>query len=339
MIIKSVSSMYFRFNIGKLSLYRSELMGIATLLIIICHAPAYGVEMPAWMIRLVGSFGFGVDIFLFLSGVGMYHSYASRKSKRISLMKWWMKRYLRIIIPCFLLIIPINYLWNPFGKSLNACSAFFELSGFGFVFGKSPLWFVTSILLLYLLTPFIDLFLKGKYKWHICISLSAVCFICAYTFLFYSVWGFMLQRWPSYFIGWILAFYINEQKKVSLWVTVVLPLLIYMVLYWMNHQLDTHFSLFWLQGISMVMLFAYLLDKVHNKTFLSVLSFIGAISLESYVTNEYMIRSLFSFSWIINGFNINPGNYTLYGGGTLVCIFISYIVNRISRYILKTLNT
>lgn len=324
-----------RLNIGKLSLYRSELMGIATLLIIICHAPAYGVEMPVWMIRLLGSCGFGVDMFFFLSGIGMYHSYENRKIKGIGLIKWWMKRFLRIVIPCLLIVIPINYLWNPWGKSLNICTALLELSGFGFVFGKSPLWFVTAILFLYLLTPLIDILLKEKYKWYICIVISAACFICAYTILFDSVWGFMLQRWPSYFIGWALAFYINEQKKMSLWMIVVLPLLVYMVLYWMNHHIDTRFSLFWLQGISMVMLFAYLLDKFHNKNLLSVLSFIGIISLESYVTNEYLIRSLFSFSWIINGININPGNYTLYWGGTLLCIFISYIVNRMSKYILK----
>ena len=37
------------FNLGLFSQYRSELMGIATLLIIICHAPIYGVQMPQWL--------------------------------------------------------------------------------------------------------------------------------------------------------------------------------------------------------------------------------------------------------------------------------------------------
>lgn len=65
---------FYQLNLGNLSLYRSELMGIATMLIIVCHAPAYGVEIPAWLSRVLSSGGFGVDIFLFLSGMGMYHS-------------------------------------------------------------------------------------------------------------------------------------------------------------------------------------------------------------------------------------------------------------------------
>lgn len=325
----------FKTKLACLSLYRSELMGIAAILIILCHAPTYGVEMPVWLSRILSSGGFGVDMFLFLSGMGMYHSYGSRKAKGISISKWWKRRYLRIILSCLLLIIPIKCLLSLWGKPIGEYSLLFELSGFGFVFGDSPLWFVTSILFLYIFTPLIDLLLGGKYKWSICIVLSVACFFAAYTFLVDSKWVFMLQRWPSYFIGWALAPEIKEQKTASVWVTIALPLVVYVILYWMNHQINTHFSLFWLQGISMVMLFAYLLEKIRNKTFLSILSFMGVISLESYVTNEYLIRSLFFFSWTIYGVNINPGNHTLYWGGTLLCIFVSYLVNRMSKHILK----
>lgn len=328
---------FYQLNLGNLSSYRSELMGIATMLIIVCHAPAYGVEMPAWLSRVLSSGGFGVDIFLFLSGMGMYHSYGSRKVKGISIGAWWIKRYLRIILPCLLLIIPIKCLLSLYGRPIDADSLLIELFGFGFVFGRSPLWFITSILLLYILTPLIDLLLREKYKWPICIGLSVACFVAAYTFLADSGWGFMLQRWPSYFIGWALAPEIKEQKTASVWVTIALPLSMYAILYWMNHQINTHFSLFWLQGIAMVMLFAYLLDKIRNKSLLSVLSFMGVISLESYVTNEYLIRSLFFFSWTIYGVNINPGNHTLYWGGTLLCLFVSYLVNRMSKLILKSI--
>lgn len=326
-------------NLGSLSSYRSELMGIATMLIIVCHAPTYGVEMPVWLSRILSSGGFGVDMFLFLSGMGMYHSYGSRKAKGISISKWWKRRYLRIILPCLLLIIPIKCLLSLWGKPIGEYSLLFELSGFGFVFGKSPLWFVTSILFLYIFTPLIDLLLGGgrKYKWSICIVLSVACFVAAYTFLVDSKWGFMLQRWPSYFIGWSLAPVIKEQKTASIWITIVLPLLMYAILYGVNNRLGTHFSLFWLQGLSMVMLFTYLLDKVRNKTLSSILSFMGVISLESYVTNEYLIRSLFLFSWTIYSVNINPGNHTLYWGGTLICIVVSYFINGVSKYILKSI--
>lgn len=98
------------FNLGLFSQYRSELMGIATLLIIICHAPIYGVQMPQWLSIFLSNGGLGVDIFLFLSGMGMYNSWTSNKKKGNSLLFWLFKRYIRIIIPSILIIIPIYFL-------------------------------------------------------------------------------------------------------------------------------------------------------------------------------------------------------------------------------------
>ena len=101
----------YSFNLGLFSKYRSELMGIATLLIIICHAPIYGVQMPQWLSILLSNGGLGVDIFLFLSGMGIYNSWTSNKKKRNNLLFWLSKRYIRIIIPSILIIIPI-YIWG-----------------------------------------------------------------------------------------------------------------------------------------------------------------------------------------------------------------------------------
>ena len=39
--------MNYKFNLSWFSTYRTELMGFATLLILFCHAPANGVEMPS----------------------------------------------------------------------------------------------------------------------------------------------------------------------------------------------------------------------------------------------------------------------------------------------------
>ncbi len=49
-------------------------MGIATLMIIACHAPASGVLMPRVISCLFTLGNYGVDIFLFLSGLGLSYS-------------------------------------------------------------------------------------------------------------------------------------------------------------------------------------------------------------------------------------------------------------------------
>ena len=62
------------FNLSKISLLRSKLMGVGTLLIIICHAYGNNVKMPSILSKIVNNGQIGVDIFLLLSGIGIAYS-------------------------------------------------------------------------------------------------------------------------------------------------------------------------------------------------------------------------------------------------------------------------
>ena len=44
----------FQFNVNDISKYRTQLMGIATLLVIFGHSVGNGVVMPRWMESLCG---------------------------------------------------------------------------------------------------------------------------------------------------------------------------------------------------------------------------------------------------------------------------------------------
>lgn len=305
-------------------------MGIATILIIICHAPQYGVTMPQWIKTIISNGGFGVDIFLFLSGMGIYNSYQSNNIKKKSVLYWYLKRYLRIIIPYILIITPILF-WKPWDIEYSFLSTVIELSGFGSIVRHSPLWFISCILILYLITPLLSILLGNKNKWFWTIILSFISLFYAYLPPTTNIWHFMLQRWPSFFLGFALSQDIKEKHTAQIKLLITIPLMLYAILYTSNHILGTHFSLFLFQGVSMLTLFALILDKIKNIHIHTFLSFMGIISLESYITNEYILRSLTTFSWQINGCNINPGNWPLYFGGTILCIVISYIVNKITK--------
>lgn len=69
------------FKAQEISQYRTELMGIATLLVIFGHSEGNGVVMPGWMESLCGLASVGVDIFLLVSGLGLW--YSLRKSDLI----------------------------------------------------------------------------------------------------------------------------------------------------------------------------------------------------------------------------------------------------------------
>ena len=61
------------FQLSKISEYRTELMGMSAILILICHSVAY-IEMPRILHYVLSLGNIGVDLFLFLSGMGMWFS-------------------------------------------------------------------------------------------------------------------------------------------------------------------------------------------------------------------------------------------------------------------------
>ena len=63
-----------QFNLKDLSSFRTQLMGMAAIMILVCHAEASHVLMPGWLAKMMNFGNFGVDIFLFLSGLGCYYS-------------------------------------------------------------------------------------------------------------------------------------------------------------------------------------------------------------------------------------------------------------------------
>lgn len=320
------------FNLGLFSQYRTALMGVATILIIVCHLPAYGVVMPLWIAKLVGSFDVGVDIFLFLSGLGMYNSYTKNKENHVSVFSWWLKRYVRIVVPLVILIVPI-LLWNPRGREMNI-GMLLEISGWGALFNCSPLWFVTCILFLYLLTPFLHILFTSRYRWIWFLGSSLICYFYAYTPPYDALLNFMISRWPIYFLGYILAINIKEKRKGSVWIFAVLPLGLYIVLYLINHLYNMHFCLFGFQGVFMLTVFALLINKIFilnsQSRVVACLNFMGIISLESYIMNEYFLRALESYNWSVGGIDVSLGGWSFYIIGTFISLFLSKYSNKLA---------
>ena len=329
-----------QFDLFAFSRFRNELMGVATLLIILCHATKFNLVMPSWLFTLLGNCGAGVDIFLFLSGMGIFNSYANREVIRMPIYKWLWKRYLRIIIPCAFFIVPLTVLESLLSSSeeIDIIGILLNLSGFGFLFGKGALWFVTCILLLYLITPIINKLMKSKNKY------LYTYFLCIASLLFgyihFSENGaicklqFILCRFPSYFIGYAMAKEIKNQQNVAVWKLVLLPFLCYGLFFMLNHSLGTHFSLFWLQGMFLISFVTLMLkNNIVSKCFVS-LRFLGSVSLESYATNIMVIPLFFGdYSFMcIDSYSGRWGRYVI---GTLFCLAISFIVNRLSKYLIK----
>ena len=72
-------------KLGELSIFRTELMGISALLILICHLYGY-VDLSVTVQYILSLGNIGVDCFLFLSGVGMWNSLLKVKSREITVI-------------------------------------------------------------------------------------------------------------------------------------------------------------------------------------------------------------------------------------------------------------
>lgn len=136
-------------SLSDISKYRQELMGLAAVMILICHAPGNNVMMPSFLAKLFSYGNVGVDMFLLLSGVGLF--YSMEKSNK-SLWYWYGKRFIRIFIPYWIITIPyllFKVCFMAYGMDdvvLNMLTLSYWLSGDGD-------WYISLIILLYIITP------------------------------------------------------------------------------------------------------------------------------------------------------------------------------------------
>lgn len=136
------------FNLSLLSKHRTHLMGIAAIMIIVCHANVYGVTMPVALRKMFNYGNMGVDIFLFLSGIGCYYSL----SKKTTLAAWYRKRFVRIFIPYAVMQIPFWTYWIVVGE-FDFADKLFEFSTVKFWTHHVGAWYVALLLPLYIITP------------------------------------------------------------------------------------------------------------------------------------------------------------------------------------------
>lgn len=106
----------------------------------------------------------------------------------------------------------------------------------------------------------------------------------------------------------------------------------------LNRSIGTHLSLFWLQGIFLTSVITLMLKFSIVPKFLSLLRRMGSISLESYATNIMLIPLFRFWNFEFWGIDLNMGRWSFYVIGTLLCLVISYIVNKLSKYLIAQIS-
>lgn len=290
-----------------LNRYRGALMGFAALWIYILHEwqTISGEHLRTlWVETFIKRIGFcGVDIFLFLSGMGVVYSIA--KSKNI--FAFYGKRLRRIVLPfVFVALLYYGpYGWTPavFWQNI-LCISFYSKSMYSF------LWFVPAILTFYLFSPlYYHFFIRSSGK--IRFTLCALILWLAGTLLVadrlrYDLFG-LTNRIPVFLIG-ILAGWLAREGHVVFdrltWGLLTLMLLLGLYLSYLSIYQDMYIlvpeSNCCVPNLLMSVSLSFLLPRflsalsgrkrfgLLGKALTGLLSFFGLFTLEFYCIQEWM---------------------------------------------------
>lgn len=294
------------YGLELISKYRGAIMGFSALLILYFHewCKLFGnCPIIADIETFWKKVGFcGVDIFLFLSGIGLTFSI-----KKSSIPLFYYRRLKRIILPFItasvLICIVDNWPIIEFWKNISGFN-FYTKNIYGF------LWFIPAIITLYLLFPlYYKLFLKSKYKAIFLVgSLEVWLILSIYLreFMRKDLYGFT-NRIPIFMIGIYMGWLIQNKKVVftkSTWLLITLTLVLGIYL----SYLTTYENMYILVpvsnccvpdiliSISTSLLLAKFLDFTSRiryidrigKGLTKVLAFYGSFSLESYCIQEWL---------------------------------------------------
>lgn len=330
-----------QFNTENISKYRTQLMGVATLLVIFGHSIGNGVIMPKWMEFLCGLASIGVDIFLLVSGLGLWFSLRNNEVKYAytfnMLIQWYSKRYKRILLPYFI-IMGTHYIISViFGTPIS--QALLGFSTISYWTNHQGAWFIAMLIPVYAITP-LHYYICKKIKNTALFTLILICFIVIISSINYPLTDIKLQMFidnikhilyhlPVFFIGFMMAPLAKEKRNISiLWISIV-PLIIVFLMKYFQFGYWPGFLVF-----PFILICCWLFRYCGNITS-SFFSFFGKISLESYLFNGIIGAWIIWFFPSIYESSLNKGCYLHY---TLICIIgttLAYFVNKLCNKILS----
>ncbi len=279
--------------------------------------------MPSWLATIANNGQIGVDIFLFLSGLGLSFSLSNYSG---NLILWYKKRFSKVFIP-YTLITLLYLIYKVLFEDFSLSSAIIYYTTIGYWINGKGAWFISLIIILYAFAPLIYKLSCTKNKWLWLLAISLILMILCNSNITgpLSYLSIGLRRTPSFIIGMGLANDIKENTRINIICIFLLSIGLFLCVFVILPQVFCR----WIIILPLVIIFCYMIDmfKFVNK----ILAFMGAISLESYLTNIYLGDILNHKSWIICGIDLSYGHYLEYAVVIVVGLLLAYLVNLISK--------
>lgn len=324
---------------GKHIHFADAIRAIGAILILLCHYTEQSSNV--WMQMTAQFFNIGVPIFIILSG---FLFGLQRDIKNIFL--WYKKRVKRIYIPfelfvLILAIVTISRKGNIFTIDWLLLVLGLQGSEVG-VFGAEQTWFISPLLLCYLLTPFISavvhkIVLKKMYTF----AYFFICFMFPIFFslvpqsYFYVLFAPICWYSLAYYIGYCFDARILTKRNmffafIIMFISFALRILSRLLFdgtIWYDRIAVTYTQA--IAAFCIFFIIAYIFNKKQSG---SAISFISKISFEIYLYH-YMFCvgpvKLFGITgiWALDCVLV-----------TMVTIIIAYFMNRCSSLIIASMN-
>ncbi len=292
--------------------YRMSIFGLAVIWIFFRHTFYYNQVSFSFLSPIVQIGDCGVDVFLFLSGFGLYFSY----TKYLKKIDFYKKRVLRII-PAVIILLSSFAILKDLLQGLAPTTIFYPRYWFLSVY--SNYWFIGAILLFYALYPFIICCVrKSALLTTIIAFVLSVAGISCVHFLNAGLLGQLVvyfARFPVFILGAVFAHHLNlltYSKSIIVLMFLSIPCLIYFP---KDFQRLMYFPL----ATAVCVVLPQFLDKM-PPIFAKTCSFFGRMSLEFYLIHVFLFGMGF-IGWLNAKLDI------------YVCILLAFIAATMCSYL------
>ena len=343
-------------NWGLLSKYRTELFGVAAIMIMIFHCQQLMV-LPGWFATINAHLNSGVEIFLLLSGMGLYYSFSKNNNYKLFIRN----RAERTLLP-YMLLGFFFWIWKNLIVEVNIPDFLYNISGLSLIFRKvddllvvkkAVFWYVAFVLGLYVIYPVIHNAFNNvsrkkrntNFALFVILSFVLTIFIRIYAPATYTGAETWLTRIPIFLTGCYLGEAIKEKRKFRFYdyilMFVCLPLRVGIALIRpvfddliLNRYLGIFIAFFVCFAV------AFVLELLRCNLINKILSFFGKISLELYLTHCMLYLVVLQYFPDIRTTDAIPfrTKALIYALILVVSVIISFLFSKVFNVIIKKLH-
>ena len=301
-------------HLSDISRHRAAIMGIAMICIILFHV---GVPRNDAFYGVCRMGNIGVDIFLFLSGIGLWYSWTREPSKRQTFFRRWLTFYwrrLRRVYPAWIIVSAAFYIPRFMARDSHSAAEWADL--FGDVLlnwdfwlnDELTFWYIPATMMLYIFAPPYMALIRRlpDCRWLV-VAAFMWCIIVQYVTPIHNAVGHIEIFWsrvPVFFLGINIASGVKADRTLHrhmLWLIILLFAMSLSACVWLEQMRHGRFPLFVerMLYIPLAVSFVLLLTQLLNRTprsFNKAMIWVGGISLETYLLHiEFVMRDIKAF--------------------------------------------